>query len=184
MAKWTLEPGHTAAGFRIRHMMVTWVRGSFKPVTGTIVFDPENPARSSVDITINAKDIWTGDNARDDHLRTADFLDTKKHPTITFKGKDVNVVGENEFQVTGDLTIRGVTKKATLDVHYLGRWNTPFWVDNEDKGPVPRAGFVAKTKINRQDFGISWNSKLDKGGVVVGNDVHIIIDAEALLDKK
>lgn len=183
MEKWTFEPGHTAAEFRARHMMVTWVRGHFKNVHGTMEFDPENPARSSLEVTMNAKEIWTGEPERDAHLRSADFLDAENHPTITFKGNQVEQTGCNNYKVTGDLTIRGVTRKATLDVRYLGQWKTPFWEGGVDKGPITRAGFLANAVINRHDFGVSWNDTMEKGGLVVSNEVFITIDVEALLEK-
>ena len=183
MAKWTFEPGHSAAEFSVRHMMVSWVRGHFKNITGTIEFDPENPGKSSVDTSMSTAGLWSGDPERDGHLKGSDFLDVENHPTITFKGNEVELIGKNDFRVTGDLTIRGVTQKASLEVNYLGQWGTPFWVDGEDRGPKMRAGFVAKTMIDRTDFGISWNGELEKGGVVVGNEVLITIDVEALLEE-
>ncbi len=182
MAKWTFEPGHTAAGFRVRHMMVTWVRGAFKDVHGTLDFDPSNPGAASLEATIDAAGIWTGETDRDAHLRNEDFLDVPNHPTITFKGSQVEVLGDHDYAVTGDLTIRGVTRQATLDVRFLGQWDTPWWEGNEDKGPKVRAGFEARTAINRHEFGVSWNASLDRGGVVVGDTVYITIDAEAIQD--
>ena len=155
-------------------MMITWVRGHFKNVHGTLKFDPADPVNSSVEVVINAKELWTGEPERDEHLRSADFLDVENHPTITFKGNEVERIGGNKAKVTGDLTIRGVTRKVTLEVRYLGQWNTPF---NDT-----RIGFVAKTRINRHDFGVSWNNPMENGGVVVGSDVFITIDAEAILD--
>jgi len=183
MAKWTFEPGHTAAEFCARHMMVSWVRGHFKNVHGAIEFDPENPSDSSVEVTIKAAELWTGDGDRDAHLKGPDFLDVGNHPTITFEGSEIQLIGGNDFRVTGDLKIRGVTKRVTLDINYLGQWGTPFWENGEDKGPKTRAGFVAKTTIDRNDFGVSWNSEMEKGGVVVGKDVLITIDVEALLEE-
>lgn len=182
MATWTFEPGHTAAEFRCRHMMVTWVRGHFKNVEGRMILDAADTARSSVEATINARGLWTGEPDRDAHLRSADFLDVDKHPSITFKSTRVETVGANEYKVTGNLTIRGVTRPVVLDVHHLGQWQTPFWVGNQDKGPVTRAGFVAEARINRHDFGVSWNSTLDKGGIVVGDEVFLTLDVEALQD--
>jgi len=180
MAKWTFEPGHTAAEFCARHMMVSYVRGHFKDVHGTLNFNLENPGDSSVEVIIDARKIWTGEPARDAHLRSADFLDVENFPEITFRGNQVVVIGEVDYRVTGELTIRGVTRSVTLDVHYLGEWKTPWWEDGVDKGPKTRAGFVAKTSINRQDFGVSWNDTMDKGGIVVGNTLEITIDAEAI----
>jgi polyisoprenoid-binding protein YceI len=182
MAKWFFEPGHTAAEFRVRHMMVTWVRGHFKDVHGTLDFDPENPREASAEVTIDARKLWTGEPERDKHLKSADFLDVETHPTITFRGRGVVLCGADEARFGGDLTIRGVTRPVTLDVRPLGQWQTPWWEDNVDKGPKTRAGFVATTRINRHDFGVSWNSILDRGGFVVGDDVHITVDAEAILE--
>ena len=182
MTTWTFEPGHTAAEFCVRHMMVTNVRGHFKNVHGTLKFNPENPHDFSVEVTIHAKEIWTGEPERDDHLRSADFLDVENYPEITFKGNQLEIMGAHDHTVTGDLTIRGVTRQVILYVSYLGPWETPWWEDGEDKGPKTRAGFVAKTKINRHDFGVSWNSTLEKGGIVVGNMVEITIDAEAIME--
>jgi len=183
MAKWSFEPGHSAAEFRARHMMVTYVRGHFKNVHGSLNFDPNNPKDSFVEAVIDAKGIWTGEPQRDDHLRSADFLDVANHPQITFRGNDVEVLGGNDFRVIGDLTIRGVTRRVALDVRYLGQWQTPWWEDGVDKGPKTRAGFVAKTTINRHDFGVSWNGMLDRGGVIVGNNLDIAIDVEAIREE-
>jgi len=184
MTKWTFEPGHTAAEFSVRHMMVTWVRGSFKNVQGSLDFDPNNPEATTLSVTMDAKSVWSGDEARDKHLRTADFLDVENHPTITFKSTKVEKVDDKNFKITGDFTLRGVTKEVVLDTTYNGQWMTPFWVDGKDEGPVPRLGFVATTKINRQDFGVKWNGPLENNGIVVGNDIHITIDAEALPAKE
>lgn len=178
--KWIFEPGHTAAEFRVRHMMVTWVRGHFKNVKGTMEFDVNDPARASIDVVIDANLLWSGEPDRDAHLKSADFLDVANHPQILFKSTGVERVSANEYKAAGNLTIRGVTKPATLDVTYLGEWPTPYWEDGVDKGPVTRAGFHATTSINRLDFGASWNAALDRGGLAVGNEVWIDIDAEAL----
>ena len=182
MAKWTFEPGHTAAEFCAKHMMVTWIRGAFKNVHGSLEFDPKDPGNSSVEVEIDVNELWSGDQARDGHLRAGDFLDAENYPKITFKGNEVSLDSENDFKVRGDLTIRGMTKKVTLDVRYLGQWQTPFWEDGVDKGPKTRAGFYAEIQINRQDFGVSWNAPMEKGGTVVGDDVLITIDVEAMLD--
>ena len=182
MAKWTFEPGHTAAEFCARHMMVTCVRGHFKNIHGTLDFDPQSPQASAVNVKIEARGIWSGEAERDDHLRSADFLDADNYPEIAFTGKEVKAIGAHDYSVSGDLTIRGISKEATLNVKYLGTWKTPWWEDGEDKGPKTRAGFVAKTKINRHDFGVSWNATLEKGGIVVGDMVEITIDAEAIIE--
>jgi polyisoprenoid-binding protein YceI len=180
MAKWFFEPGHTAAEFRARHMMVTWVRGHFKNVRGTLEFDPGNPRATSVEVTIDAGSIWTGEPDRDTHLKSADFLDVEKHPRITFRGNEVELVGADEGMLTGELTIRGVARSVSLDVRYHGQWRTPWWEDGVDKGPRTRAGFLATTRIDRKDFGVNWNDTLDRGGVVVSDEVYITIDAEAI----
>lgn len=186
MARWTFEPGHTAAEFRARHMMVTYVRGAFKNVHGTLEFDPESPRLSSVEATIEAAGIWTGQPQRDAHLRSPDFLDVEKFPHITFKGDQVALTGDHDYVVTGELTIRGITRTVSLTVRYLGQWQTPWWEEEGgewvDKGPRLRAGFVATTEINRHDFGVSWNDTMDRAGVVVGDTVSITIDVEAVRD--
>lgn len=161
-------------------MMVTCVRGAFKDVHGTLDFDPQNPQAASVEATIDARGLWSGEPARDAHLKSADFLDVENHPTITFRGKGVTLVGPDEGRMTGQLTIRGVTRPVTLDVRYLGQWETPWWEDGVDKGPKTRSGFVAQTRINRKDFGVNWNGALDRGGVVVSDEVGLTIDAEAI----
>jgi len=182
MAKWFFEPGHTSAEFSARHMMVTYVRGHFKNIRGSLSFDPANPSDASVEVTIDAAGLWTGEPDRDAHLRSADFLDVSNHPIITFKGNQVEIIGENEGTLTGDLTIRGITRSVPLRVRFLGRWQTPWWEDGRDQGPKTRAGFTATANINRHEFGVSWNAPLDNGGVVVGNLVEITIDAEAILE--
>jgi polyisoprenoid-binding protein YceI len=165
-------------------MMVTWVRGHFKNVKGSLEFDPGDPARSSVKAEIDARGIWTGEAERDEHLRSADFLDVERHPKITFLSRAVQVLSPHEFLVSGDLTIHGVTQQVRLDVEYLGQWETPYWEGGVDRGPVIRAGFVAQAVIDRHLYGVSWNSVLDKGGVVVGDKVLITLDIEALRKKE
>ena len=182
MAKWFFEPGHTAAEFCVRHMMVCYVRGHFKNIHGQLVFDPNNPRESQVEVRIDAKSLWTGEPDRDAHLRSADFLDVEHHPEIMFTGNKVELLGGHDFLVTGGLTIRGATREVPLKVRFLGQWQTPWWEGGEDKGPKTRAGFFAETTINRLDFGVSWNGALEKGGVIVGDTVDITIDAEAILE--
>jgi polyisoprenoid-binding protein YceI len=181
MARWIFEPGHTAAEFCVRHMMVTWVRGHFKNIQGRMDFDPEDPARASVEATIDARGLWTGAPDRDAHLKSSDFLDVEHYPAIAFRGRLVEQTGCSQFKVTGDLTMRGVTKPVILDVQYLGQWRTPYWEGGVNKGAT-RAGFLATGSINRHDFGVSWNDTMDKGGIVVGNEVQITLDVEALLE--
>ena len=183
MSQWTFEPGHTAAEFSVRHMMVTHVRGAFKDVHGTLDFDPDAPERARMQVTIDAGKLWTGEAARDAHLKSADFLDVEHHQTITFESEKVELTGPNDAKIHGRVTIRGVNKPLTLLTHFLGTWQTPWWEDGVDKGPKTRAGFVATAHLNRKDFGVNWNSTLDRGGLVVGDEVEITLDAEAILDQ-
>src|SRR5207245_3980671 len=120
MSTWVFEPGHTAAEFRARHMMVCWVRGHFKDVHGSLEFDPDNPIKLAIEATILAVKLWTGEPQRDEHLRSGDFLDVAKHPTITFKTTDSKCVGATDYEVSGVLSIRGISRPLVLDMHYLG----------------------------------------------------------------
>jgi polyisoprenoid-binding protein YceI len=179
---WTFEPGHTEAGFRARHMMVTWVRGLFKDVHGRLNLDWADPLTASFSGEIDATKLWTGEAERDAHLRSADFFDVENHPRITFAGRFTERTGDIDFKAVADLTIRGITRPVTMDVAYLGRWKTPFWVGDENKGMLTRIGFEAKTRINRHDFGVSWQDEIPEGGVVVSNEIEITLDIEAILD--
>lgn len=180
--KWFFEPGHTAAEFRARHMMVTWVRGSFKDVHGTLEFNPGDASNIRVEAVIDASTCWTGEPARDAHLRSGDFLGCESYPEIRFKSTHAEQIGALDYKVTGDLTIRDTMRSVVLDVHFLGTWQTPWWEDGVDKGPKTRAGFLAKTRIDRYDFGVNWNSTLPDGGLVVSREVEIVLDAEAILE--
>jgi polyisoprenoid-binding protein YceI len=183
MAKWIFEPGHSAAEFAVRHMMVSQMRGLFKNVHGSIEFDPDRPADAvAVEAVIDAAGIWTGDEARDTHLRGPDFLNVEKHPTIDFVSREVRRVGNADFRIVGDLSLCGVTQPVILEAHYLGRWLCPYWEGGKDLGPVSRVGFTAVTTINRHDFGVDWNASMDEGGVVVGAEVAITLDVEAILE--
>ncbi len=173
MATWKFDPAHTTVSFSARHMMVTTVRGVFAPATGRLEFDPENPAASYVEAEIDAKTVNTGVEMRDNHLRSADFLEVEKFPTITFKSTKVEVTSDNEGKISGDLTIHGVSRPVTLKVEYLGTVNSPFG----DK----RAGFAASTKINREDWGLIYNMAIEAGGVLVGKEIKIDLDLEAIL---
>ena len=183
MTKWIFEPGHSDAAFAVRHMMVSHMRGLFKNVRGSMDFDPDNPADpAAVEATINAAGIWTGDDARDAHLRGADFLDVETYPEIAFRSTEVRCAGEADFMIAGDLTLRGVTRPVVLATHYLGRWQCPYWEGGKDLGPTARIGFVATTAINRHHFGVSWNAPMDRGGMVVGDEVAITLDVEAIAE--
>jgi polyisoprenoid-binding protein YceI len=153
-------------------MMTTIVRGYFKNLKGTIQFDPANPASGSVEVTLDAASFTTEEKERDEHLRSADFLDVKNYPKIRFKSTHVEVTGTNHCKVTGDLTLRGKTRPVTLDVQYFGPVDTPFH--------NTRMGYLATTRINREDFGVSWNVPMPSGGWVVGKEVEITLDVEAI----
>ncbi|OJW55239.1 MAG: polyisoprenoid-binding protein [Thiobacillus sp. 65-1059] len=183
MAKWIFEPGHSAAEFAVRHMMVSHMRGLFKNVHGSLDFDPGSPAdAAAVEATIAAAGIWTGDDERDAHLRGPDFLNVAAHPDIVFRSSEVRCVGEADFRVAGDLSLRGVSRPVVLAAHFLGRWQCPYWEGDRDLGPTQRIGFVATAAINRHDFGVSWNAPLERGGMVVGDEVAITLDVEAILE--
>jgi polyisoprenoid-binding protein YceI len=171
MARWTFNEAHTAAEFCVRHMMITFVRGTFKNLSGTLEFDSDHPEDGWAEVSIDASTLWSGEPERDDHLRSEDFLDVARHPRIVFRSTGVASVARNEYRVTGDLSIRGLTRPVSLDVRYMGQCRSPF----DDI----RAGFVATTRINRHDFGVSWNADLRDAGFVVGDDVLITIDLEA-----
>jgi polyisoprenoid-binding protein YceI len=181
LATWILEPGHTEAEFRARHMMVTWVRGLFKNIRGTVEWDSETRERATFEGRIDATGLWTGEDTRDAHLRSADFFDVENHPLISFEGHFTERTGDTHFKAVAELTIRGNTVEVPLHVAYLGEWQTPFWVGAENRGTLRRIGFEATTRIDRHDFGVSWNDELPRGGVVVSNEIDVTIDVEAIL---
>lgn len=173
MTTWTFDPAHTAANFSTKHMMITTVRGSFSKVTGQITYDPANPAAASVTAEIDASSIDTRMTDRDNHLKSPDFLDVVAFPAITFRSTSVTVTGETTAHIHGDLTIRGVTHPVTLDTEMTGLGVDPF-------AKVEKAGFVARTKINREEFGLVWNVALEAGGWLVGKEIAIELDVEAI----
>ena len=168
---WQIDPQHTAAQFAVKHLMISTVRGQFKGVTGTVNWDDQDPAKSTVDVTIDATTVDTSEPKRDAHLKSPDFFDVAKYPTITFKSKKVEQVSAGKLKITGDLTIHGVTKEAVLDVEGP---TAPV----KDLGGNTRVAANATTKVNRQDYGVKWNANMDGGGVVVGDEVTITIDLE------
>jgi polyisoprenoid-binding protein YceI len=177
---WIFEPGHTEAEFRARHMMVTWVRGLFKDVRGLVEFDAERPAETRFEGRMDATRLWTGEPTRDAHLRSADFFDVENHPDITFAGRFTERTGAEHFKAEVDLTIRGVTQRVPVDVAWLGEWRTPFWDGEVNRGELRRIGFEATTRVNRHDFGVSWQDEIPGGGVVASNEIDVVIDVEAL----
>ena len=170
-APWEFDPAHTGVHFKVRHLMISSVRGEFEKVSGKIVYDESDVTKSSADIAIETASINTRVAKRDEHLRSPDFLDVAKHPAITFRSKRVEKAGNGILKMTGDLTIRGVTKEVVLTVE----GPSP---EIKDPGGDRRVGGQATTKINRKDFGLVWNATLEAGGVVVGDEVEITIDVE------
>ncbi|HXN52545.1 MAG TPA: YceI family protein [Candidatus Acidoferrum sp.] len=168
---WQIDPNHSAAQFAVRHLAISTVRGAFTKVSGTVQLDDKDVSKSSVKVTIDAASVDTRVPDRDKDLRSDRFFDVEKYPTLTFKSTKVEQVEAGKLKVTGDLTIHGVARQVVLDVE-------------GPTGPVKdpwgnqRAAANATTKINRQDFGVKWNAKMDSGGLVVGDDVAITIDVE------
>jgi polyisoprenoid-binding protein YceI len=181
MSTWIFEPGHTEAEFRARHMMVTWVRGLIKDIHGRLELDFDHCLNASFEGEIDAAGIWTGEPQRDEHLRSGDFLDVENHPQIGFSGRFAERTGATTFDGMVDLTIRGVIRTVPLDVHYMGEWMTPWWIDGENKGELRRIGFEATARINRHDFGVSWQDEIPGGGVVVSDEIELTLDVEAIL---
>jgi polyisoprenoid-binding protein YceI len=175
-AEWQIDPAHTNVQFSVRHMMISNVRGDFNKVSGKVTSDGQNPDAIQVDATIDAGSIDTRIEMRDKHLKSPDFLDVEKYPTIEFKSKKVEANGNGKWKLTGDLTLHGVTKEVVLDVE------GPTPVVKDPMGN-PRVGASATTTINRKDFGLNWNKALEAGGVLVGDDVQITIDVEAIQKK-
>ncbi len=175
MTTWQIDPAHTTVEFSVKHMMFTTVRGRFTSLKGTINADEQNPSRSTVTVEIQASSIDTGVGDRDNHLRSADFLDVEKFPTITFRSKRVEGAANKEgdrFKVTGDLTIHGKSIEVTFDATYGGQGKDPWGKQ--------RAGASAKTEIDRREWGLQWNQALETGGILVGNTLKIDIDVQAV----
>lgn len=169
-ATWKADTVHSSVGFSVKHLVVSNVHGNFRAFDATVDFDGKNLENGWVEMTVQVASIDTDNNDRDNHLRSADFFDAVGSPTMTFKSTKVHDINGNKFKLTGDLTIRGVTKPVTFDCEFNGVINDP-WGNT-------KAGFSATTTINRQDFKVSWNKALDSGGLVVGDDVTIDIELE------
>jgi len=171
---YAIDPAHSAVHFSVRHMMLSNVRGEFTKLSGTVKVDSDNPANSSIDATIDTTSINTRDSQRDTHLKSADFLDVEHFPTISFRSRQIQLQ-QDGAKVTGDLTIHGVTREITLDVE---------GPTSEIKDPwgKQRVGASATAKLSRKDFGLIWNAALETGGVMVGDEVKITIDVEAVRD--
>ncbi|RJQ20049.1 MAG: polyisoprenoid-binding protein [Nitrospiraceae bacterium] len=171
MAEWNIDPDHSVAAFAIRHMMVCDVHGQFNRITGKVRFDPADIPNTSINFEIDAAGIFTGIRKRDDHLRSNEFFHVEKYPKITFQSTRSEILAFNSCKMTGDLTIHGTTKPITAEVEFFGSVKSPF-----DETSM---GFTAKTVINREDFGVAWNTPLENGGLMVGKDVRLFIDLEA-----
>jgi polyisoprenoid-binding protein YceI len=169
-----VDPKHSDAQFAVTHLMISTVRGEFHGINGTVVYDDGDVSKSSVEVTIDANSVDTREPDRDKDLKSANFFDVANHPTFTFKSTKVEAAGTGKLKVTGDLTIRGVTKPVVLEV-------TVPKAPIKDPWGLQRTAISGATKINRQDFGVSWNKKLDSGGVVVGDDVDITLDVEMIV---
>lgn len=167
---WQIDQSHSNVYFTARHMMISKVRGRFETFSGTVNFDEANPENTTVDIEITANSISTRDDQRDGHLRSPDFLNVAEYPTLSFKSTRVEKTGENEGKLYGDLTIRNVTKPVVLNVEFAGIAKSPWGVES--------AGFSASTKINREEWNLTWNQALETGGVLVGKDINIEIELE------
>jgi polyisoprenoid-binding protein YceI len=175
---WDVDTSHASAGFKVRHLMLSHVRGQLGPVTGWVVIDEEDLSRSRVDVKIDARGIDTRDAKRDEHLRDADFLDVANHPDVTFRSTRVEAPSGpgGDLRVTGDLTIRGISRPVTLDVEALPPAISDPWGDT-------RRGLSARTRISRKEWGLGWNMALEAGGVVVGDEVAIEIETEIVARK-
>ncbi len=167
---WKIDPAHSHVEFAVRHLMISTVRGRFAGVAGTVRLDEANPSHADVDVTIDAATIDTREAQRDAHLRSADFFDVERFPNLTFKASRILDRKDREFKLAGDLTIHGVTRPVELAVTEEGRGKDPWGGE--------RLGFSAVTKIKRSDFGLTWNQALEAGGVVVGDDIKVLLELE------
>ena len=170
--EYKVDPSHSNIGFTIRHL-VSKVSGEFKDVEATLQFDVAKPSDAKLTASVKAGSINTNNEKRDNHLKSADFFDVEKFPALTFESKKISAAGRGKYKMTGDLTIHGTTKPVTFDVEYLGEANDPWG--------MTRAGFTGSTKVNRKDFGMSWNKALDQGGVLLGEEVTINLNIEGIL---
>ncbi|RZU35784.1 YceI family protein [Edaphobacter modestus] len=168
---WKIDPAHSRAEFKVKHMMIANVKGSFSGLTGTLIEDTADPSRSQVEAIIDISSISTGDEQRDAHLKSADFFNHEQHPVMTFKSTTIEKKGDEEHAVTGDLTIHGVTKPLTFIVEGPSAPGKDPWGNT-------RIGLSATAKINRKDFGLTWNAALETGGILVGEDVQISLDVQ------
>ncbi len=172
MTTWNIDTSHSGVHFSVRHMVIAKVRGSFDRFRGTLELDEGNSEASKVTVRIEAASIDTREEKRDAHLRSADFFDVEKYPELAFVSTNVEALGGDRYRVTGDLTIHGVTREVVLDAESLGAGKDPWGND--------RIAFQAQTSIRRRDFGLTWNQALETGGVLVGDEVEISLDVQAV----
>jgi polyisoprenoid-binding protein YceI len=168
---WKIDPAHSSAEFKVRHMMISNVKGNFNGMTGTLIEDISNPSLSQVDASIDISSVNTGDAQRDAHLKSAEFFHHEQHPKMTFHSTHVDKKGDGEYAVTGDLTIQGVTKPVVFAVEGPSAPGKDPWGNT-------RIGLSATTKINRKDFGLSWNAALETGGILIGEEVQITLEVQ------
>jgi polyisoprenoid-binding protein YceI len=171
MSTYQIDSAHTHAQFKVRHLMISNVKGDFDKVSGTVILDDDNPSASSINVTVDVGSVSTREPQRDAHLKSADFFDVEKFPTMTFVSKEIVKSGDDSYEVVGDLTLHGVTKTIDLNVEDV----TP---EVKDPYGLYRRGASAKATILRSDFGLKYNSILEAGGVAIGDEVHITIDTE------
>jgi len=172
MKTWVVDPDHSVAAFSIRHMMIAQVRGQFNKIEGFVRLDPDDIGASSVELTIGASSVLTGVGKRDDHLMSADFLETDKYPVISFKSSQIKGLSPGRALVTGDLILHGTTRSITVEVLYTDPVKDPF-------GDGLTMGFAIATTLNREDYGITWNQPMPDFGVMLGHEVELYIDLEA-----
>ena len=172
MTLYTIDAAHSDAAFTVRHMVVAKVRGNFRISKGVLKFNKDNPATSTVEVALDSASVSTGDAKRDEHLRGADFFDVEKHPELTFKSTRIETGNGKSGKVYGDLTINGATRPVVIDADFLGEIKDP-WGNN-------RVAFSGTTKINREDWGLTWNVALEAGGFLVSKDIEIALDVEAI----
>ncbi len=170
---WKIDPAHTAVEFKIKHLMISWVKGTFTDVKGSVVYDEAEPVKSSVNVQVATASVDTSNKKRDDHLRSPDFFDVVTYPVMSFVSKDIVVANGIPTQINGELTLHGETRAVTLDVEEFSQTITDPWGNT-------RRGASASTTINRKDFGLTWNKALEAGGVVVGEEVRISLEVELI----
>jgi len=171
VSTWNLDPVHSVAEFKVKHMMISNVKGHFTGLSGTLTYDEQNVTNSRVEATIDVATINTGDAQRDGHLKTADFFDAEKYPAITFRSTNIKRTGDDELAVSGDLTMHGVTRPVVFNVEGPTAAGKDPWGNT-------RMGLSATTKINRKDFGLTWNATLETGGILVGEEITITLDVQ------